>query len=36
MERVVLIPTPTADGRRLVLRAVLDTPLARLRRFFGR
>jgi hypothetical protein len=36
MKRVVLIPTPTPDGRRLVLRAVFESPWQRLRRFLSR
>ncbi len=36
MKRVVLIPTPTADGRRVVLRAKVETPWERLRRLFSR
>jgi hypothetical protein len=36
MRRVVLIPTPTPDGRRVVLRARFETPWERLRRFFSR
>ncbi len=36
MKRLVLIPTPTPDGKRIVLRAVYESPWARLRRFFSR
>ena len=36
MTRVVLVPTPTADGRRIVLRAVAETPGDRLRRLAAR
>jgi hypothetical protein len=36
MKRVVLIPSPTPDGKRVVLRAVYESPWERLRRFFSR
>ena len=36
MKRVVLIPTPTADGKRVVLRAEVQSPWERVRRFFSR
>jgi hypothetical protein len=32
MARIVLLPTPTPDGRRIVLRAEVRTPRDRLRR----
>jgi hypothetical protein len=32
MTRILLIPSPTADGRHVVLRAVALTPMERLRR----
>lgn len=35
MKRIVLIPTPTGDGR-IVLRAQVETPWERVRRFFSR
>ena len=36
MTKIVLIPAPTADGRRVVLRAVPLTPRERLRRLAAR
>jgi hypothetical protein len=33
MARIVLLPTPTPDGRRIILRAEIRTPRDRLRRF---
>jgi hypothetical protein len=36
MPHIRLIPTPTPDGRRLVIRAVAETPVERLRRFLAR
>jgi hypothetical protein len=36
MTRLVLIPTPTADGRHLILRAVALTPADWLRRLLAR
>jgi hypothetical protein len=36
MKRIILIPSPTPDGTRVVLRAVYESPWARLRRFFSR
>jgi hypothetical protein len=36
MNRIVLVPTRTADGRHLVLRAVALTPAERLRRLAER
>jgi hypothetical protein len=36
MKRVVLIPSPTPDGKRVVLRASYESPWERLRRFFSR
>lgn len=36
MSRIVLLPTPTSDGRHLILRAVVLTPRERLRRFLRR
>jgi len=36
MKRVVLIPSPTPDGKRVMLRAVYESPWERLRRFFLR
>jgi hypothetical protein len=35
MTRIVLIPTVTPDGRRLVLRAHAPTPRERLRRLLA-
>ena len=32
MSRIVLLPTPTPDGRRIILRAEVRTPRDRLRR----
>jgi hypothetical protein len=32
MARIILLPTPTPDGRRIVLRAEVLTPRERLRR----
>ena len=32
MSRIILLPTPTPDGRRIVLRAQMLTPRERLRR----
>jgi hypothetical protein len=32
MSRIILLPTPTPDGRRIVLRAQVLTPRERLRR----
>lgn len=32
MSRIILLPTPTPDGRRIVLRAEVLTPRERLRR----
>lgn len=34
--RIILVPTPTADGRSVVLRAVVETPRERLRRLLQR
>jgi hypothetical protein len=31
MTRILLIPTRTADGRHIILRAVVASPLQRLR-----
>jgi hypothetical protein len=36
MDRIVLIPTRTADGRHIVLGAVVLTPGQRLRRLAAR
>ena len=36
MRRVVLIPSPTPDGKRIMLRAAYESPWERLRRFFSR
>jgi hypothetical protein len=36
MRRIVLIPSPTPDGKRVVLRAAYESPWERLRRFFSR
>ena len=36
MRRVVLIPSPTPDGKRVMLRAAYESPWERLRRFFSR
>jgi hypothetical protein len=32
MSRIILLPAPTSDGRRIVLRAEIVTPRERLRR----
>jgi hypothetical protein len=34
--RIILVPTLTADGRNIVLRAVVLTPRERLRRLIRR
>jgi len=34
--KIILIPAPTADGRRIVLHAVPATPRERLRRLASR
>jgi hypothetical protein len=36
MPHIRLITTPTPDGRRLVIRAVTERPMDRLRRFLQR
>jgi hypothetical protein len=36
MKRIVLIPSTTPDGKRVVLRASYESPWERLRRFFLR
>jgi hypothetical protein len=36
LKRIVLIPSPTPDGRRIVLRAAYQSPWERLRRFLSR
>ena len=36
VNRIVLIPVPTSDGRHIVLRAEVLTPAERLRRFVRR
>ena len=36
MKRIVLIPTVTADGRHIILRAVEESPLDRVRRALRR
>jgi hypothetical protein len=36
MARIVLIPTPSADGRSIVLRAVAEPRSERLRRLLAR
>jgi hypothetical protein len=33
VKRIVLIPSPTPDGRHIILRAETLTPAERLRRF---
>ena len=36
VKRIVLSPAPTADGRNIILRAVVLGPAERLRRFVRR
>jgi hypothetical protein len=36
MTRIEFLPTPTPDGRHVILRAVKVTPTERLRRFVRR
>lgn len=35
MSRIILLPTPTPDGRRIVLRAEVVPPRERLRRLLA-
>jgi hypothetical protein len=35
MSRIVLLPSPTPDGHRIILRAEVRTPRERLRRFIA-